>query len=231
MRRAVLNPTRRTNEQGNTIYGAYAGVAGDIPPAYLGTTFPVHNHYLTSGSAVMDGTDLEATVRTVTHHGFGVSPGTKVLVVANPAEADVIHSFRAGVVDASGVKSRWDFIPGAGAPAFLTTETIIGAQAPSRFENVDVLGSFGPTFVVVPPGYTVVVATGGADDPANPVAIRKHPRREMRGLKLVDGPSPSYPLQDSTYARGFGTGMRRRGAAAVLQTTTAATYSVPGAYL
>ncbi len=35
--RAVLNPTRRTNEQGNTIYGAYAGVAGPALARYLGT--------------------------------------------------------------------------------------------------------------------------------------------------------------------------------------------------
>ena len=232
--RAILNPTRRVNEQGNTIYGAYAGAAGDVPPAYLGTTFPVHNHYLTSGSAIMDGTDLEAIVRTVSHHGFGLGPGTKLLVIAHPNEADVIRSFRAGVIDASGAKSRWDFIPGAGAPAFLTDQVIVGAQAPSRFESVDLIGSFGPAFVVesalLPPGYTVAVATGGADAAANAVAVREHPRPEMRGLVLGAGPSPTYPLQDSVYARGFGTGMRHRGAAAVLQTTTAAAYAVPGGY-
>ena len=40
----------------------------------------------------------------------------------------------------------------------------------------------------------------------------------MRGLRLVGGGNDSYPLQDSIYARGFGAGVRRRSAAAVLQT-------------
>ena len=44
---------------------------------------------------------------------------------------------------------------------------------------------------------------------------------------MIPGRNQRYPLQDSFFARGFGTGVRHRGAAAVLQVTTDSTYTPP----
>jgi hypothetical protein len=52
----------------------------------------------------------------------------------------------------------------------------------------------------------------------------------MQGLRLVKGANPDYPLIDSFYNRGFGTGVRQRGGAAVMQITASGTYTPPTSY-
>jgi hypothetical protein len=49
-------------------------------------------------------------------------------------------------------------------------------------------------------------------------------------LRLVKGRTPDYPLIDSFYNRGFGTGIRHRGAGVVMQITASGTYTIPAAY-
>jgi hypothetical protein len=49
----------------------------------------------------------------------------------------------------------------------------------------------------------------------------------QRGLRLLPGSSQRYPLIDSYYVRGFGTGVRHRGAAVVMQITTESEYDWP----
>ena len=52
----------------------------------------------------------------------------------------------------------------------------------------------------------------------------------MRGLRLVKGRSADYPLQESMYQRGFGTGIRRRGAGVVMQIKATGSYVIPTQY-
>ena len=96
------------------------------------------------------------------------------------------------------------------------------------------LGSYGPWTIIVddlfPEAYIAGVATGGPEQLNNPVGFREHANASLRGLRLVKGPSPDYPLIDSFYQRGFGTGIRQRGGAAVMQITTNATYTAPTTY-
>jgi hypothetical protein len=75
----------------------------------------------------------------------------------------------------------------------------------------------------------VAVATYGARDQRNAVSFREHVNASLHGFRLVKGRTPDYPLIDSFYSRGFGTGTRRRGAAAVMQVTSGA-YTNPAAY-
>ena len=83
---------------------------------------------------------------------------------------------------------------------------------------------------LIPAGYVVLAATGGPDNLQNPVGLREHANASLRGLRLVKGPVADYPLIDSFYNRGFGTGIRQRGGAAVMQITTSATYTPPASY-
>ncbi|WP_068433325.1 hypothetical protein [Piscicoccus intestinalis] len=71
------------------------------------------------------------------------------------------------------------------------------------------------------------MATSGANSDRNPLAFRQHVRREYQGLRQIPGPNGQYPLAESYYSRGFGVGVRHRGAAAVMQVTASTTYTPP----
>jgi len=73
----------------------------------------------------------------------------------------------------------------------------------------------------MPAGYIAVVASEGPDSRANPVGFREHPNLAYRGLRILPG-NGSYPLVSSFYSRTFGVGVRHRGAACVVQVTSAA---------
>jgi hypothetical protein len=74
-------------------------------------------------------------------------------------------------------------------------------------------------------------ATGGRDNLVNPVGIRQHANTNLRGLRLVKGRSADYPLIDSFWAAGFGTGVRHRGGGIVLELSANASYTAPAAYV
>ena len=115
-------------------------------------------------------------------------------------------------------------------PAYFTNEQIVGAIPPTDFEGLRVLGSYGDAWLIeshyVPSGYVIVAATGGLDSDRNPVGFREHTNPAYSGLRHIPGAN-RYALQDSFYARGFGTGVRHRGAAVVMQVTDDANYTAP----
>lgn len=78
----------------------------------------------------------------------------------------------------------------------------------------------------MPAGYVIVAATGGLDSDMNPVGLREHVNTAYHGLRHIPGRGP-FPISESFYARAFGVGVRHRGAAAVMQVTTDATYTSP----
>lgn len=224
---ALFDPAQRLSPEGNPVYGLY-NADGTVPPTVDGATFAgSHNHYLTSGGATFDGADLSGLVGHVTHHGYGTGGNGQMLVMANPSDVETMRAFRV----ASGAPA--DFIPSAAAPAYLTAEAIMGKVAPATYGNLPVAGSYGSAWIVpdslIPTGYLLAVASGGPNSATNPVGFREHPRSDLRGLRQVGGPDNRYPLQDSFWARGFGTGVRHRGAAAVMQ-VTAGSYAAPARY-
>jgi hypothetical protein len=78
----------------------------------------------------------------------------------------------------------------------------------------------------MPAGYVIVAASGGLDSDLNPVGVRHHVNPAYQGLRHIPGNGP-YPLQESFFARGFGTGVGHRGAAVAMQVTTSNTYVPP----
>lgn len=231
--RAVFNNVNRTTTirgQNYTVYPFYNN-DGTVPPVYKGTThLSTHNHYITSGTPAIQSADLDEMEEHLVHHGYGKQNGGTLVLMVNRTEGNVIRQFRV----ATG--ASYDFIPAQGAPAFLLPGMgIEGGRPASSFRGMDVIGSYGPWTVIqedyIPTKYVLAFSTGGENGASNPVGIREHANSSARGLQLVKGAQADYPLIDSYYRRGFGTGVRHRGAGIVMEITTDATYDIPAAYV
>lgn len=238
--RQILNNTTRVANINSANYNVYPLFNGDatIPPRYKQTVHTAsHQHYLTSGAATVDAGDLTgagSVYAHIDHHGYNWQEGSTLILLVNSAQGATIRTFRVGVAGA-----EYDFIPSVGLPQWYVTpgrsslEVPPGVAPPSSFNGMQVIGRYGPWLVVeddlIPAGYMIGFASGGNLDARNLVGIREHRNASLRGLRLVKGPDPDYPLIDSYYQRGFGTGVRQRGAAVVMQITAGA-YAIPTGY-
>jgi len=227
----LFSAEEETNEWQHRCFGLWSG-DGIVPPPYMGKTFDgTHSHYLASGSATLDSGDVEGLITHVKEHGYGVDPKSQLVILANPTDGDEISTWRAGVENANSQKARWDFIPSALMPAWISNEAIHGAVPNADFHGLAVQGSYGSALLVcselIPAGYVAVVATSGPNSDSNPLAVRHHENPAYRGLRSIPGPVPGYPLQETFMARSIGVGTRHRGAAAVCQITASATYTAP----
>jgi len=226
----LFTPTLGENEWGHPVYGLFNGDAM-TPPAYLGKEFATaHNHYLVSENAAIDPGDLDHAIRNVTEHGYGTEPNSRLLALMNPEQAEVVSQFKAGE-ETNGVAAKHDYIPSAGAPAYLQPENIVGQVAPESFNGLKVQGSYGPVWVIqsdfIPEDYFAVVATYGANSQDNAIGFREHVQTQYRGFRTVPGPVPAYPLQQAIFTRAFGVGVRRRGQACVTQIKASGSYDIP----
>ena len=236
--KSVFNNVNRTADIRNTAVNVYPFYNNDgtAPPPYKNYThLTTHNHYITSGAATVTSGDLDDMETHLVHHGYGRQQGSTMILLVNRAQMATIRGFRV----ASG--DSYDFIAGPGqAPWLLPTITggVVqpqGGSVPSTVNGLQVVGQYGPWAIVeedyMPPGYMFGFATGGENSATNPVGIREHQNAALRGLRLVKGRTPDYPLIDSFYNRGFGTGIRHRGAGIVMEITADAAYDIPAAYV
>lgn len=231
--KTVFNTTRRTNKEGQTVYPFYAGAAGDLPPAVGTTTFADnHNHFTTAAS--LTPAAYEAHLTLLREHGYTRANGYTIVTMINEAQEGTFRQFRS---TANGGTGTYDFVAAQGTDALLLPTDVQypagTTRPPATLRGMEVVGAYWEGTIVknafIPAGYLFSFVTGGPENIQNPVAIREHPSAGLRGLRLVKGRTPDYPLIDSFYNRGFGTGIRRRGAGAVLQITGGA-YTVPAAY-
>lgn len=126
---ALLNNTARVNPEGLAVKPLWNN-DGTVPPDWNGVAFAgSHNHYVVSGSATFDGGDIRDAFQQVAHHGYG-SPdvGGRVIVFLNPVQAEQARGF----VKGAAATDPFDFIPGPTAPAYLTTETLVGDRPPAQ---------------------------------------------------------------------------------------------------
>jgi len=213
-----------------TVFAAY-NADGEVPPTYKQNTFSgSHNHYLVSGNTAVTPTNVKALQTALEEHGYVIQRGYKLVLWVNKVEADLIKQFRLGTASA-----EFDFVPN---PALYNGKVWVpnngsyigGPEGVVPGE----IGTYGPFHVVqedyIPAGYLVAVATGGADNISNPVGLREHTNPAYRGLKVIPGQRSDYPLIDSFYRRGLGTGIRHRGALAIMQVKASGNYAVPAAY-
>lgn len=237
--RTLFNPLNGTGIDDDdlpvTVYKFYNG-DGEVPPQFGTSTFDgTHSHYLTTqgvgASATLNPASVDALQTHLDHHGYKMLSGYKKVLWVNPQEAAIIRTWRV----ANG--ATWDFIPDdtrTGGGVFVPDGSggrYVGAPQ-GRVQGQ--IGTYGPWHVVeeeyIPAGYLAGIATGGPDNVSNPIGIREHSNPAFRGLKLIPGNRSDYPLIESFYQRGLGTGIRHRGAGAILQVSASATYAVPAIY-
>ncbi len=235
--KTVFNPT---NLQGiadknipTTVVKFYNG-DGEVPPVYKNNTFAgSHTHYSTTQalatSATLTSGTIDAVELDLKKHGYAPQQsGTRLILTVNPQEGALIRSYKV----ATGAK--YDFIPSAnyGGGVFLPFNGGVVARPEGVVDEE--IGTYGPFHVVeeeyVPAGYLAFFASGGDFSLNNPIGIREHTNAAYRGLTHIPGQRSDYPLIDSFYRRGFGTGIRQRGGGFIVQVTSSGTYTVPGIY-
>lgn len=231
---ALFNPANRLADingvQDVNVYALYNG-DGTVPPRYKSYNHDgTHTHYITSGAAVIDSSDIDTMVDDLVSHGYSKTNGMTIVALMNRREATVAKTWRVLSGDTN------DFIPAQGtAGQFLPRDVeLFGGQPANTYKGLNVIGSYGDVLIIeedtIPAGYVPMIATGGRANLNNPVGLREHDNPSLRGLRLVKGPNPDYPLIDSFYNRGFGTGIRQRGGAIIMQITASANYTKPPAF-
>jgi hypothetical protein len=235
--RTIFNATNLTATIQGTAYNVYKFYNNDgtVPPTYKGNTFlGTHQHYKTTGATTVDPVDLDTLViDDFASHGYSQENGYRLVLMAHTNVANTIRGFRAGTASA-----RYDFIPAQGQPGQITVlnQQIVGqSQVAPTLDGLTVIGNYGPLLIVaedyIPTTHMFAFATGGSESLNNPIGIREHAQTNLRGLRLVKGRNADYPLIDSFWAAGFGTGVRQRGGGIVLELTADATYDPPAAYV
>ena len=230
--RAIFNNVTRTAEIDGNNYNVYPFYNGDsqVPPKWKTTTHTsAHQHYITSGGATIDSGDLEVLDGHLRHHGYTQLNGYDLILLVNPQEGDVIRTF--SVADSD----KYTFIPteNVGGGVILDANGgIIGRPRVANVPGLPSIGTWGSFTVVeddyIPAGYVVALASAGEQGLGNPVGIRED--EALRGLRLAQDVQRKYPLMDSYYVHGMGTGIRHRGGGVVMEITADATYDIPAEY-
>lgn len=231
---ALYTPENRLadiNGREVNVYALY-NADGTVPPKVKSTTFDgTHSHYMVSGANTITSGDLDDLYKNVAEHGYDLQSGTTHVVAVNSIEGEVIQSFRISKGD------KYDFIPAIGQPVDRILElgqSLAGTQPSNVYNGLNVIGKYGNQLIVqddlFPAGYVANIATGGRGSLNNPVGIREHENASLRGLRLVKGRDNTYPLIDSFYNRGLGTGIRQRGGSAIMQIKASGEYEAPEAY-
>lgn len=229
--KTVFRNTNRTTVDDRTgaLYNIYsfANADGWVPPAYANQTFSgSHTHYRTSGAATVTSGDLDEVIQDFKSHGYSQENGSRIIVFCNPEQGDVINGFRV----ASGAKA--DFIASTIQTGFYSPTPLIGDRPSGSFAGFPVKGSYDEATIIestrIPMGYLVALASGGSLNANNPIMLREHDR--LKGLQIVKGRDKDYPLVDSIWVRGMGTGVRHRLAGLVMQITASGTYTIPAQY-
>jgi hypothetical protein len=232
--KAIFNNVNRVadiNGQAVNVYPLY-NADGTVPPPYKTNTFTgSETHYITSGNATVQHDDLTDMYEKLRAKGYSQENGVKHVLFVNRQQGNTIRTFRV----ASG--ATYDFIPAIGTPAsYLPIDVVLfgGSQPQNTYAGLSAIGSYGPWLIVeddfIPVGYMLGIGSGGRANLRNLVGLREHQNTQLRGLRLVKGAVPDYPLIDSFYQRGFGTGVRQRGGGVVMQVTASGTYTIPTIY-
>jgi len=233
MRQVFNNVTKVADIDGESV-NVYPFYNGDtmVPPKWKNTVHATaHDHYLESGAATVDSDDLDDMQDHLTHHGYSSIRGYRLVLLVNQQEGETIRTFARSEGD------KYDFIPSAnvgGGIIMPANSGIIGAPSLVNLPGLLSIGTYGQFTVVeedyIPAGYMFAFATGGEQNLGNPVGLRQHENASLRGLRLVKGRDNDYPLIDSFYLHGFGTGVRHRGAGVVMEIGSGGTYTIPTDY-
>lgn len=223
---AIFDNRNRETDIRNNPYPVYPLYNGDgtVPPSYGDNTFDGdHTHYLVSGNDLIDSSDLEDAYDHLFHHGYSIENGTQIICLMNRNQIKEVRKFRMGEVNNNSAEANFDFIPARNQPAqFLDSPLgLIGTLPPDFWQGLRVTGSYDDILLIeqpfIPDGYFLMFGAGGAGNLQNLVGLREHKNPVYRGLRILPGRDAGYPLIESYYTRAFGTGIRQRGGAVVVQ--------------
>jgi hypothetical protein len=231
--KCLFNPINQVGvgdkNEPTTVYKFY-NADGEVPPVYGSTTFAgSHTHYTGSNGATITSANVDTLANQLGEHGYTIQNGYQLVLWLNKQEADVVRTFK------TTTGAKYDFVPNPalyGGKVWVPNngQYVGGPQGTMAGE----VGTYGPFHVIeeplIPAGYAVALAKGGPEALTNPIGFREHKNPAYRGLKIIPGQRSDYPLLDSFYRRGFGTGIRQRGGGAVMQIVASTSYTVPGAY-
>lgn len=219
------------------VYSLYNGTDGVAPPKYRANTFTnTHSHYMVSGNADIDSGDIEDAYENIAEHGYSIESGTQIVCLMNRKQLLAMRKWRMGEVSANGVEANYDFIPSRNQPSqFLDSPVgLLGSLPPDTWNGMRVFGSYGDILLIeepfMPEDYFLMFGTGGAGNLQNLVGFREHKNSLYRGLRILPGNDQRYPLVESYFARAFGTGIRQRAGAVVMQIKAAGSYDRPWAF-
>lgn len=236
---AIFDPTNRETDIRNNAYRVYPLYNGDgtVPPTYRGNTFDgTHSHYMVSGNTKIDSADLEDAYEHIAEHGYTIEAGTQIVCLMNRNQLKEVRKFRMGVENNNGVEANYDFVPARSQPAqFLDVPMgLLGSLPPDTWNGLRVYGSYADILLIeepfIPDGYFLMFGTGGAGNLQNLVGLREHRNPVYRGLRILPGNDQRYPLIESYYTRAFGTGIRQRAGAVVMQISDDSDYTCPTAF-
>jgi hypothetical protein len=235
--KTVFNPTNLTGIADKniptTVVKFYNG-DGEVPPVYKTNTFTgSHTHYSTTqtlaSSATLTSATLDAVEDDFYSHGYTPQQsGTQLILMVSRQEGKLIRQFKVST------GAKYDFIPSANYGGGILLPFNGGIIARPQGTVQEEIGTYGPFHIVedlyIPSGYLAFFASGGDFNINNPIGFREHQNPTYRGLTIIPGSRSDYPLTDSFFRRGFGTGVRQRGAGFLVQVTASATYTVPAIY-
>lgn len=164
----LFNDQPERNEWNQVAYSLWNGADGLVPPPWLGNTFDdTHTHYLSTGADELDSDDIESGIHNISEHGYGLKEsGGQIIVLCSYQESLQIQSFRANEPSRSGTGAplaRFSFVPSIASPPYLSPDFLIGEPAPAQYNGLDVVGSYGPAFIIetqyIPSGYVGIVAS------------------------------------------------------------------------
>ena len=236
---ALFDNRNRETDIRNRAYPVYPlyNADGTIPPKYRATEFTgTHSHYMVSGNAKIDSSDLEDAYENIAEHGYTIEAGTQIICLMNRAQIKEVRKFRMGQVNNNTVEANYDFIPAANQPAqFLDSPLgLLGSLPPNFWNGLRVSGSYGDILIIeepfIPDGYFLMFGTGGAGNLQNLVGFREHKNPVYQGLRIIPGNDQRYPLIESYYTRAFGTGVRQRAGGVVMQISAPGPYVIPEEY-
>ena len=236
---AIFDPTNRETDIRNNAYKVYPLYNGDgtVPPTYRGNTFNgTHSHYMVSENTKIDSADLEDAYEHIAEHGYTIEAGTQIVCLMNRNQLKEVRKFRMGVENNNGVEANYDFVPARSQPAqFLDVPMgLLGSLPPDTWNGLRVYGSYADILLIeepfIPDGYFLMFGTGGAGNLQNLVGLREHRNPVYRGLRILPGNDQRYPLIESYYTRAFGTGIRQRAGAVVMQISDDSDYTCPTAF-
>src|SRR6516165_7300509 len=184
--RRLFSNTRTVNEFGAPVWDFYDGVAPG-PPQFLTRTFPTtETHFITTQSSQIDSDTIFDAIRLITRKGYGLHPNSKMLLITNSDEGELIMQWRKGLesrpkqgAETQGPISEYSFIPAIDQLPWITADgMLVGTQAPGDLWGIKIWGTWGPVSLIqsdyVPPGYSALITTYGPNSPYNPIGFRQH---------------------------------------------------------